>query len=84
MAIVKRFGVILFSGEKTMCALCSSDEEEKKAEKNECVRIAKLLSELSKSYEDLAYGTIKPHSDQWMRNNVKAFSVIRVLVEDWV
>lgn len=67
-----------------MCALCSSDEEEKKAERHRCVNVAKLLSELSKSYENLAYGTIKPHSDQWIRNNVKAFSIIRVLVEDWV
>jgi hypothetical protein len=67
-----------------MCALCSSDEKEKKAEQHRCVNIAKLLSELSNSYEDLAYGTIKPHSDQWIGNKTKALSVVRVLVEDWV
>ena len=67
-----------------MCALCSSDEEEKRAERERVLRIAQLLQELSGTYESLAYGKVKPHTDDFVKKGQLARSVIRLLVDEWV
>lgn len=66
-----------------MCELCGSGED-KRLEIIRCHRVSESLAELSRYYNGLATGSIKPHSDATM-NRVKpaAIRMIRELVMDW-
>ena len=67
-----------------MCNLCSSDPAEVHAEKKRLSSLSNKLSRLSKEYDNLAIGSIKPHSNDAKRVAMLSRMIIRDLVEEWV
>lgn len=67
-----------------MCELCSQDKAEREAGRDAAIRFAAELKELSTWFYVLADGTIKPHTDDVDKIGLRARSVIRKLVNDWM
>lgn len=66
-----------------MCNLCGT-EKETRAARDFNVAFADNLERLAAKYRDLAYGRLKPHTEEMKRVGPLAHSIIRHLVEEWV
>ena len=67
-----------------MCDLCSDDPKERQAAIKRHLSIAESLSNLSKDYEYLARGIKNPHTEEAKMIGQRAYSLIKILVEDWL
>jgi len=67
-----------------MCDLCSQDKNIKSAAVDHHHHVADLLRRAANTYDQLAYGRLKPHTDDLKRESEICKSIIRVLVEDFV
>ena len=67
-----------------MCELCSNDVEIKKKAIAHNLHIAGLLNELANKYEEFASGELDPHSDGAAIVSVRAWNLIRLLVDEWL
>lgn len=67
-----------------MCKLCSKDDGERKAAKEEAAYRAKQFEEMAYVERRLAAGVLKPHSEDAKFSSATARSLIRYLVEEWM
>lgn len=67
-----------------MCDLCSSDKTERRAAISRNKNIADRLRELARDLDRLSHGSIQPHTDEAKTVGLKATSIIRELVQDWL
>lgn len=67
-----------------MCDLCTTNESERTAALNENRHIADELEEMARFYREIASGERKPHTNAMDIPTIRAASVIRHLVRDWV
>ena len=67
-----------------MCVLCSQDKDIQQKAKDHHHHVADLLRRAANTYDQLAYGRLKPHTDDLKRESEIFKSIIRVLVEDFV
>lgn len=65
-----------------MCGLCSPQKETKENEIASLNSIGRRLHRLADAYQQLAKGTIKPHTKEWTKHKITVFSIIRILVDD--
>ena len=66
-----------------MCRLCGTKKEREKAKK-EYRHMAQELNDLSHQYLLIAYGKIKPHTDEMSNVDLQAKDAIRFLVSEWL
>jgi hypothetical protein len=66
-----------------MCELCG-DEKERQAAISELLRKSASLKILASHLSNLAYGRIKPHTDEVKKYHFIFLSVIRYLVDQWM
>ncbi len=65
-----------------MCDLCN--EETKALAKEHMKYLAIRMRELSRLYDDMASGKVKPHSEQAKNMSYTARMLVRELVAEWV
>lgn len=63
-----------------MCDICQDPQKAKRAAES----MAKRLNELASCYIALSEGRIKPHTDAAQNVGLKAQSIIRDLVAEWL
>ncbi len=66
------------------CDLTDSDPEIRKKAQISLINKAEQVRALANKLSDLAYGGMKPHSEQAKLLAINAKHVIRQLVEDWL
>jgi len=67
-----------------MCNLCSTDPKVATAARSYSYDVADRLRILAKDYEEMAKGSIKPHTEASKLVGTRARNLIRDLVEEWV
>lgn len=67
-----------------MCNLCSNDPNEREKARKYQEIIADDLERLAANYRDMAHGRIKPHTDAAKIVALRATSLVRHLVDEWV
>jgi len=65
-----------------MCGLCSEDT--KRAARESMHATAEHMRDLADMYDAMARGTINPHSEKAKLVGIKACSIVRELVQEWV
>lgn len=65
-----------------MCNYCDDKTKELASEIDK--DFAKILESVACHYKNLAYGHMRPHSDEFKAIEPKVRGIIRRLVEDWV
>lgn len=65
-----------------MCELC--DEETRKQGQGKLTSLAYDLNELADNLKSLAYGDIKPHTNDMKIVDIKARNAIKLLVEEFL
>lgn len=67
-----------------MCDFCSKDKETLEYAHKEAMMVSDELMALSMSYRKLANRSLKPHSKEIKTVEIRARSLIRKLVEEWI
>jgi len=67
-----------------MCDLCDEDQKVVNSAYRSARLLADELRQLAKHYDEVASGRIKPHTDEAIKPQSLANSVIRMLVQRWV
>ncbi len=67
-----------------MCDLCSEDEAVRFRERTNLYAEAALMREMARHLENLADGSMKPHTKEAKEGRYKAYRVVRYLVKEYV
>lgn len=67
-----------------MCNLCIEDKAENAKAREELQELAKTLRKHANQVEGMAFGRIKPHTNEVKEVELTARSIVRDLVREWV
>jgi hypothetical protein len=67
-----------------MCEFCAHTQKERTAVRDGLLSRVEQLDRLAERLRSMAYGRIKPHTEEAKAVGIAAQAVIRFLAEDWL